>query len=269
MGLSQSIPKDSKPVFLFHVAVGADGVAALAAAEQQDGYQKACRQDRANSRSRDTMNYSANRLSLADADVMTERIQTFAIPEPLLDLQPTVVALMPSSDGGMPHTRPQTIICLPQSAASLTNATFVHELWHLHQRAHYRKWTQFFQERWNWRPFDGELPPHLKEVRRFNPDTQQDPLWIWNQEWVPVCVFLNPVTPSLKYTGVWFYNVRSRIHWRQPPRDMAAFFSSTLTPSAYEHPCEMAAYMLADGCDPCIAYKALKEVWSDAIVYSK
>jgi hypothetical protein len=260
MGLQLSKPPTKRP-FLFHIAVGSEGAAALVSADQQDNYRTACTQDRANILSRETMNYSANRLSLAEADVLTERIQTFTIPEPLHTLNPTVVALMPSADGGMPHTRAPNIICLPQSAAALTNETFVHELWHLHQRSHYSTWTRFFREKWNFVPFEGKLPPHLKGVVRFNPDTMQDPLWIWNQEWVPICVFLNPVTPSLKYTSIWFYNVKSRIHWRQPPRELAAFFSSSLTPSAYEHPCETAAYMLADGCDSCPAYKALKEVF--------
>jgi hypothetical protein len=258
LSTEQATPKTP---FLFHVVIGSEGAAALTSAEQQDGYQLACRQDRANVRSRETMNYSANRLSLSDADILRERIQSFTIPAALHQLRPTIVALMPSSDGGMPHTRPPNIVCLPQAAASLTNETFVHELWHLHQRAHYRKWTQFFKEKWNFVPFEDELPNHLCDVRRFNPDTMQDPLWIWNNEWVPVCVFLNPVTPSLQYTAVWFYNVRSRIHWRQPPRELAAFFSSSLNPHAYEHPCEIAAYMLADGCDSCPAYKALKETF--------
>ena len=261
MGARLSTPRN--PPFLFHVAVETEGADALVSAEQQDGYQTACTRDRANSISRSRMSYSANRLSLADADVLTERIQGFTIPPPLMHLNPTVVALMPSADGGMPHTRPPNLICLPQSAAALTNATFVHELWHLHQRAHYQKWLEFFRDKWNYTLFDGSLPPHLKDVLRFNPDTRQDPLWIWNNEWVPICVFLNPVTPSFQYTSVWFYNVRSRIHWRQPPRELAAFFSSTLNPNAYEHPCETAAYMLADGCDACPAYKVLKEVWMD------
>ena len=262
MGVKLSKPQTNQP-FLFHVAVGAEGSAALVSADQQDGYRTACTQDRANILSREPMNYSANRLTLADADVLTERIQSFTIPEPLQTLNPTVVALMPSADGGMPHTRAPNIICLPQSATALTNETFVHELWHLHQRAHYNKWTRFFREKWNFAPFHGELPPHLKGVVRFNPDTMQDPLWIWNNEWVPICVFLNPVTPTLKYTSVWFYNVKSRIHYRQPPRELAAFFSSNLNPSAYEHPCETSAYMLADGCDSCPAYKILKETWID------
>lgn len=254
--LSKSVSEPTP--FLFHVAVGAEGAAALHSAEQQDGYRTDCTQDRANGISREAMNYSANRLSLAEADVLTERIQSFTIPPPLQTLHPTIVALMPSADGGMPHTRPPNIICLPQSAAALTNATFVHELWHLHQRAHPGQWMRFFRDAWHWKPFELELPPQLEEVRRYNPDTMENPLWIWNEEWVPVCVFLNPVTPSLKYTNVWFYNVKSRIHWRQVPKEMATFFSSSLNISAYEHPNEVSAYMLADGCTSCPAYKILK-----------
>jgi hypothetical protein len=261
MGTTASKPAGSSN-FSCHVAVGAEGAAALVSAEQEDGYLESIQLDRANRISRQSMTYAANRITSAQADVLAERIASFTIPK-RLHLKPTVIALMPSADGGMPHTRPSNTICLPQSASALTNATFVHELWHLHQRAHYETWKRFFADQWQWRVYEGDLPPHLEEVRRINPDTMKDPLWIWKNEWVPVCVFLNPVTPELKYTSVWFYNARSRIHYRQPPRDMATFFSSTLTASAYEHPCETSAYMLADGCDPCPAYKALKEQFGD------
>ena len=248
----------------FHITTGAEGSAALAAAESQDGYLELVAKDRANRIARQSMNYSANRLSPSEMAALTDRINSFLprIPFVLRTLNPTIVPLMPSADSGFPHTRPSDLICLPGSATALTCETFVHELWHLHQRAHYREWTAFFEKNWNWRIYEGPINPDLEAVRRLNPDTLTDPLWIWNNEWVPMCVFLNPNSPSFDNTATWFYNARTGLHYRAIPDAMAAFFSRSLSPSAYEHPCETSAYMITGPPLDCPAYVALTQRWN-------
>jgi hypothetical protein len=263
MGINTSIIQSQISQFNFHIATGAEGAAALSAAERQDEYLAQIQQSRANATARKSMTYAANRLSMSQVELLRDRIQEFVpgLPFRLRSLRPTIVPLMPSADGGMPHTRPSDLVCLPQSASALTNSTFMHELWHLHQRAHYTEWTVFFEKQWKWKIFEGGLDPELEKVRRYNPDTLQDPLWIWNNEWVPVCVFNNPNTASFEDTSTVFYNARTGYRFSKLPDPMAAFFSSSLSPSAYEHPCETSAYMITGDKLDCPAYKALVGYW--------
>jgi hypothetical protein len=259
MGVTQSTPK-SNPFTEVTILCGKEGRIALYEAEELDGYVEECKSNHINSYARQDMRYSANTLSPQDNEALRQRILSFlpSIPPVLINdrINPRIVPLMPSADGGFPHTRPLDIICLPMSSVTVSLDTFVHELWHLHQRQYYPKWVRFFEEKWNYKIFEGSLPPHLEEQRRLNPDTLTNPLWIWNNEWVPICLFLNPSTPSFKDTATWYYNVRTRLHQKEIPKVMATFFSSSLPPSAYEHPSETSAYLLA-GPSPCKAYDAL------------
>jgi len=271
MGISTSVihANIQKQSFSFHVAQGTEGSAALAAAESQDGYLAQVAKNRPNAIARQSMNYSANRLTLAQADLLRDKIEEFKphIPPVLHSIKPTVVALMPSADGGMPHTRPSDLVCLPQSASSLTLSTFVHELWHLHQRAHSREWNSFFEKQWKWKIFEGDMDPELEKMRRLNPDTLADPLWIWNNEWVPICLFLNPSSPSFQDTATWFFNARTGSHTRDLPNGMRIFFSDSLSPSAYEHPNEVSAYMLTGRALSCEAYRLIiNHLSSDALI---
>jgi hypothetical protein len=263
MGSTISIVEGQTNQFSFHIATGVEGSAALTAAERQDGYLALIQASRANSIARQAMTYAANRLTMSQADVLRDRIQEFIpnLPSRLRTLNPTIVPLMPSADGGMPHTRPSDLVCLPQSAAALTKTTFEHELWHLHQRANYKEWTSFFEKQWKWRIFEGSLDPELEKVRRLNPDTLEDPLWIWNNEWVPVCVFNNPNSPSFQDTSTVFFNARTGYRFSKLPQAMEAFFTGSLSPSAYEHPCETSAYMITGPALSCPAYKTLASHW--------
>lgn len=263
MGTTTSTIQSQMAQFNFHIATGAEGAAALSAAERQDEYLAQIQQNKANATARKSMTYAVNRLSMSQVELLKDKIQEFVpgLPSRLRSLRPTIVPLMPSADGGMPHTRPSDLVCLPQSASALTASTFQHELWHLHQRAHYTEWTAFFEKQWKWKIYEGDLDPELEKVRRYNPDTLQDPLWIWNNEWVPVCVFNNPNTASFKDTSTVFYNARTGYRFSKLPDSMAAFFSSSLSPSAYEHPCETSAYMITGDRLDCPAYKTLVGYW--------
>jgi hypothetical protein len=225
--------------------------------------------NKSNSIARSRQNYFFNALSLADKDLLFERIASYQshIPERLAkDLSKAVlIPLMPSADGGMPHTRPPHYICLPASQTPLDLHTYIHELWHLHQRAFYPKWKQLFKA-WKFTVFEGTLPTHLATQVRINPDTLADPLWLWKGEWIPICVFTDPVRPSFKETAVWFYNKNTGIHRTSPPPDMHAFFSSRLPVSAYEHPCELSAYLLTtERMESYPAYQVLESIFGKGI----
>lgn len=281
MGTTQS--QIESPHF-FKIANPKDAITYLQLAEDQDGYIEAVQQSRANAVARQEMTYATNKLSPRDAEALQERINSFlpSLPPKFQEdhIRPLIISLMPTADGGMPHTRSPNLVCLPFTSVPLSLETFVHELWHIHQRQHWSKWNQFYQEKWLFKPFDQrDLPEQIQEVLRLNPDTcfphrgnksgslggylqasdtLKQPLWIWNGEWVPMCVFLNPMSPSFKDTATWFYNVKSRIHYKNTPRAFATFFSESLPSYAYEHPNEISAYMLGNKSPPsCQAYNVL------------
>ena len=262
---SQQQQQQQQQQLAFHITSGAEGAAALAAAERQDNYIQQVSTNRTNRIARQSMNYAANRLTMSQQEILATQIESClpSVPYILRSLQVTIVPLMPSADGGMPHTRPADLVCLPQSGGAISTTTFVHELWHLHQRAHYAEWTTFFERGWKWQPWSGQLPSELEAQRRLNPDTLRDPLWLWDSTWVPVCLFLNPSSPSFEETATWFYNVNTRHHYRTLPETMAAFFSSSLSPSAYEHPCETSAYMITGPVLDCPAYRVLLKQWNN------
>jgi len=244
----QSQKEVSAPLPFCSIVVHLYGTGALSEAEQIDRYRAICQNDKSNAIARARQSYFYNPLPLSSKDLLLERLQTYQSQVPDLlrrELSKVVIVpLMASADGGMPHTRPPHYICLPDSAKMLPLDTYVHELWHLHQRAYYSKWKQFFAKYWKFTVYTGPLPEPLITQARLNPDTLTDPFWLWKGEWVPICLFTDPVKPSFQQTAVWFYNVRTGLHQQAPPPDMTAFFSSRVPPSAYEHPCEMAAYLL-------------------------
>ena len=239
--------------------------ATLAAAEDLDHYRADCQESRSNRIARDRTTYSYNRMGDQEEGRFLAMIHDFRnrLPDALQPIQAVVVPLMPSADAGMPHTRPHHIIAYPLTGGGLSFETFSHELWHIHQRKWYKDWVQFFEKEWRFRVFEGDLPSQFEFVLRINPDTMTDPLWVWNDTWVPMCVFLNPVTPELSQTDVWFYNVRSKTYVQDIPPAMAEFFSkhSRLPKTAFEHPCELAAYGLTDASLQSEAIKKARTRW--------
>jgi hypothetical protein len=153
--------------------------------------------------------------------------------------------LTPSAEGGMPHTRPDAMICYPNITNTFSSTTLIHELWHVHQRQHEAWWQTVFS-RLGWKPWTGgALPSHLETYRRFNPDTIDLPLWCYQQTWIPVPVFRDIRRPKVDEVEIWFYHVTLKYHVKSPPKEMEAMYRG-LPMSAYEHPREMAAYLLSD-----------------------
>lgn len=216
-------------------------------AEKVDFYLEECYSDRLNSIARKNMTYSAN-----SPDGVKEHAQQFLedtiqnLPKRLLsDLGDVkIIQLMPSADGGMPHTRPDNIICYPDFAQLFSKTTLIHELWHIHQRAHKALWLSVFKNM-GWRMWEGELPKKLEEARRYNPDTLDCPLWIFDDIWVPVPIFKDISRPKVGEVEIWFYNVQRGFYVQQVPQEIAAYFPN-MPQAAYEHPREMAAYMLSE-----------------------
>lgn len=220
----------------------------LQQAEQADFYREECSDDRANAAARHYLTYAPRVITPEEGEKYQTHLNQIItrLPSRLrTDLQRvTVVPLMPSADGGMPHTRPTQLLCVPRLELLESHTTVCHELWHIHQRMYGMEWMKVFHGL-GWKLWSGHLPVSLEENRRINPDTIDAPLWIYQNRWVPVPIFRDIQTPILSDVDIWFYDIINKHHIRQIPADLSNEFPS-LPAAAYEHPRELTAYLLAE-----------------------
>ena len=122
----------------------------LREAEQKDMYLEECHDDRSNGLARKQMTYAANSISPQEAEQYRAVLHNILpqIPARLrMDLQEIcILSLMPTADGGMPHTRPTNLICFPNLSQVSSLSTMIHELWHVHQRMYPAVWLAVFDK---------------------------------------------------------------------------------------------------------------------------
>jgi hypothetical protein len=217
-------------------------------AEGIDFYVDTCNIDPINKRARYHLSYDITTIPEKEAVVYRAYLKEVIprIPKRLrMDLKDVfIIPMMPTADGGMPHTRPRATICFPHMAHAQQVSTLIHELWHIHQRQFKHVWKDVFKQL-GWTEWEGQLPTFLEKNRRLNPDTIDSPLWVFEQTWIPVPVFHDITRPEMKEVDIWFYNIVENYHLKQVPASIKAYFKN-LPQSAYEHPRELAAYLLAD-----------------------
>jgi len=220
----------------------------LANAEKKDFYLTECHDDRNNSYARRQMTYTSNTISPVDVRFYTLQLDVLKDRIPIrlqIDLgEIQIIQLMPSADGGMPHTRPDAIICYPDIKRLSSLSTLVHELWHIHQRKFQSLWNDVFL-RLGWAEWKGKLPMHLENNRRYNPDTIDCPLWMFKNTWIPIPIFNDVSTPKVDEVSIWFYHNTLHHISKQIPEELDSVFPH-LPHSAYEHPRELTAYMLSE-----------------------
>ena len=220
----------------------------LKQAEQRDLYLAECSHNRTNSIARKTCSYFPNYVSFDEDQRYSHMLQESIDQLPLRlrsDLQLIqIIPLMYSADGGMPHTRPYNMICVPNLKQLQSISTLKHELWHIHQRNFQPKWTAIFNKL-GWTEYHGKLPASFDDNYRLNPDTIDCPLWVYQNKWVPVPIFTDISNPILSHVEIWFYHATENYHVRRIPPSLAMEFPD-LPQSAYEHPCELTAYLLSE-----------------------
>jgi hypothetical protein len=225
-----------------------EAISLLNKAEKEDMYLEECYDDKANSVARYNCSYAPNLIPLREINYANNyfSIASSMIPQRLLSelSEVKIINLMPTADGGMPHTRPGNIICYPIFDQIYSDSTLVHELWHIHQREFKNIWFKVFK-RLGWLLWDGKLPEMLESNRRINPDTIDCPLWIFNGEWIPVPIFKDVSHPKINDVEIWYYNPNNRYHTKKTPIELESYFPD-LPPSAYEHPREITAYLLSE-----------------------
>lgn len=152
-----------------------------------------------------------------------------------------IVQLHPSAENGYPHTRPENVICLPNTASfpSLSTTLF-HEAIHVHQRKNKELWTRFL-EREGWTQVEeNHIPERWRVLLRINPDTMMEPYWSFNGH-VPLPMFLKPHDPVFEQIKVMWYDMNSGILEHNPP---TSFTQKYGTNRQSEHPYEIYAVIM-------------------------
>ena len=238
----------SEPEYLTWKIIGDKriGNAILQGAEDKDQYLKTCHLHKSNSLARRSLSYSANSIHEKEYYQSILEKSMASIPQRLkMELREVaIIPLMPSADGGMPHTRPSSIICFPNPKQMLSTSTVIHELWHVHQRLYKEKWAETFKIM-GWSKWEETLPTSLDDYRRFNPDTIDCPLWIFRNRWVPVPIFKDVMRPEMGEVHMWLYDAKNQTRVTSIPLELETEYPG-MPASAYEHPREITAYLLAD-----------------------
>jgi hypothetical protein len=155
-----------------------------------------------------------------------------------------VVILSPSAEGGMPHTRPQSLICLPAYfPEERLKDTLTHELVHIDQRKNAAAWRDHLAAE-GWTPATtAEISPEWLGRVRINPDTYHAQFWQWRGRYIPLPLFEREDKPELREISVrWWDKQEQRLN-SSPPASFTQKYGS-LGPSSIEHPYELYAYHL-------------------------
>jgi hypothetical protein len=205
---------------------------ALASAELIDGYERMCKRDSVNAAARARCSYTIwNDQSLA--------IKAKAI---LKNSGVDVVVLNPSADGGMPHTRGNSLICIPayHSEASLEE-TLNHEMVHIKQKQQPALWKMKMNND-GWTMVDETSIPEIWRRRcRINPDTFGARFFAWEGRHVPLPLFVREDRPDLRDIVVRWYDIEEGIVKSSIPTSFSKKYGNVGI-SSMEHPYELSAY---------------------------
>jgi hypothetical protein len=213
----------------------------LDAAEQLDHYRAACAASAANRQARAGQTYALDSIGTARTNFLRDAAGKFP-----LTASAEFAILNSSADGGLPHTRPPNLICLPASGIPNSSTpefseTLLHEGVHIHQRLHPTLWIKAVQ-RAGWREATAaQIPPEIVARVRINPDTMAAPYWSWDNH-IPLPLFPKGVPePSLSSATTQWLDVRTGVlHPAAPPSFREK--GNRENGSAAEHPFELYAY---------------------------
>ena len=206
-------------------------------AEQKDRYRQKCMANEYNALARSNQNYfSIDDFELRSAIVI--RAGEFEITQ-----NANIVLLHPSADSGMPHTRPDNIICFSSDTNPnrITN-TLLHEGIHLEQRKTPDLWKTYHIGQGWWPIPASVLPERWVNRCRINPDTLDIPFWCWQNHYVPLPLFANEARPTMTDCTVRWYDMRNGVLLRETPESFLKRYGAISQP---EHPNETSAVELS------------------------
>jgi apocytochrome f len=151
----------------------------------------------------------------------------------------------------MPHTRPlsrnEDVICFSDIKQIYSISTLVHELWHIHQRKYHTLWEKIFNIQ-GWRKWYDTIPVDLETNRRYNPDTIDCPLWIFNEKWIPIPIFRDISNPKIGEVDIWFYCPQDGVRTKNIPYILKEYYSELTPIDAYENPREANGRIVCANC---------------------
>lgn len=208
----------------------------LQEAEAQDGYLAKCRKDASNSSARRACSYT-----VWPDQGLAEKLASRGYAS-------KIIIMHPSCEGGMPHTRPGGVICLPAYFPDeKLERTMRHEHIHIWQRDAAEEWETLCQ-RDGWRKIpasvaESEIPLQWLERCRLNPDTVQSRWWAWQGTYIPLPLFTRTDKPDLHDIVIrWYDRISGRV-LTSPPTSYTRRYGS-VGPAMMEHPFEWAAYQM-------------------------
>jgi len=182
----------------------------LTKAEKIDGYRGACRENQLNWSVRYGQGYELSSISERATNFLSDGVASLPL------LQGMEIAILnPEADGGLPHTRPPNLICLPSSLckeeaiSEQFRITLLHEAIHVSQRQDPTLWEKFCR-REGWAPVvPEEIPDEIVERCRINPDTISCQFWAWDTYHIPVPLFSPHGKKSLSNTNIEWLDLRT------------------------------------------------------------
>ena len=150
------------------------------------------------------------------------------------------------SDGGLPHTRGTHGIALPVFDLWNPNPkTMSHEVVHLSQKQYPERWFLWYMKHWSFRQASmlerSLVPTRWIERRRLNPDRLIDEFVVWKDRYMPLSIFVNDVSPDLRYSKRGFWDLKMmQWTWEAPPGWIEQFSTGFND----EHPHEIAAHWI-------------------------
>ena len=218
---------------------------ALEKAEMIDGYRRACQTNRANWAVREGQGYELSAISKKAEGFLSDCVNSIPLYEGM-----EIAILNAEADGGLPHTRPPNLVCLPEGlckelpAPKKFRETLLHEAIHIHQRWEPELWEQFCI-REGWSPISREVvPEEFRDRCRINPDTISRPFWAWESYHVPLPMFPQHKTGSISATSIEWLNTRTLAIHHNPPKTFVKKYGRAYDQP--EHPYEIYAEMFSE-----------------------
>jgi hypothetical protein len=217
----------------------------LVGAERIDGYRRACKQNQLNWSARHGQGYELSSISERATTFLSDGVATL----PLLAGMEFAI-LNPEADGGLPHTRPPNLICLPSSLcreeaiSKQFRITLIHEAIHISQRQDPILWEKFCRKE-GWTPVPPEkIPDEIVERCRINPDTISCPFWAWEKFHVPLPLFVPSFSPTLSNTKIQWLDLRTGALLHNFPKSFEEKYGRKF--GQPEHPYEIYAEIFSE-----------------------
>lgn len=213
---------------------------ALDNAEDIDGYRAACEASPLNAAARRGQIYAPSFLDAPSLKKMYRAMLGMTIMQTA-----DIVVLNSSADNGYPHTRPNSVVCMPKSAILTMSdealaETVCHEAIHIHQRRNPELWAQACSKD-GWTPVSANrITAEFVDRCRLNPDTfRPQRFWAWQTHYVPMPLFIREDYPTMEGVQVKWLDLRNSTLFADPPPSFAKRYGSA--PSQPEHPFELLA----------------------------